>query len=272
MTYQSVEIGAYGAPVEMYLFRQREKCWQYTSSDRTQVYAGKTYTPRTVSRSSFDRNDEAGSSTIQVRLDRNLDVTSQFVDGSTPTPVSITIFRRHRTDDETIVLFRGVVANAVIVGEEVILTCVSPLSADEKAVPRELIMRTCPHVLYGPRCSLDPTSYYIQGTLDYASGNEYRFDLGAPFEYEDGEFTAGVLMKDSTGQRGFIQKSTYTSDHRIWLLQPMAGLGVGDDVTVWYGCDRKHSTCRDKFDNIPNFGGFPLHPERNPFVDLNVDD
>lgn len=272
MSYEALETGLAGAPVELFLFQQREVCWQYTSADGEIEWSNRTYTPRTVSRGSFERNDEAGSSTVTVRMDRELKVVGQFIDGSTATPVWLTIYRKHRTDSEAIVLFKGVVANAELIGEEVILTCVSPLSAEEKAVPRELIMRTCPHVLYGPRCTLDPTDYAVESTVTYVSGVTVKVEEQGSFT--SGDFTAGVLVRDSTLQRGFIHAHTYSDGgsypHTFTLLQPMVGLAVSDDVTFYYGCDRKHSTCRDKFDNMPNFGGFPLHPERNPFLELKV--
>lgn len=271
MTYEAYEIGAIGAPTELFLFQQRATCWQYTSADTEIVWGGKTYIPRTVSRGAFDRNDEAGSSTVTVRLDRTLKVSGQFLDGSTPTPVYLTIYRKHRADAQAIVLFKGTVANAELIGEEIILTCVSPLSAEEKAVPRELIMRTCPHVLYGPRCTLDPTNYGVSSTV--TGVNAATVTVSETGSYASGDFTAGVLVRDDTLQRAFIQGHTYFGGtHTFTLLQPMVGLAVSDDVTFYYGCDRKHSTCRDKFNNMPNFGGFPLHPERNPFIDLSVEE
>ena len=40
---------------------------------------------------------------------------------------------------------------------------------------------------------------------------------------------------------------------------------VGDTFTVTAGCDRRFSTCRDKFANAANFRGFP-HMPGNDFV------
>jgi uncharacterized phage protein (TIGR02218 family) len=232
------------------------------------IFSGATFQPVTISRGAFERNDEAASSTVTVNLDRTLKVVSQFLDGSTPKPVKLTIYRKHRTDSDFIVLFRGVVANAGLMGEEVQLTCVSPLSSDEKSIPRELIMRTCPHVHFGDRCQLDRTDWDYAGTISTISTTLVKVNgianLGADY------FNAGVIVHNATGFRSFIQDSRYFGGlNEVYLLQPPpTGWSVSDAVTLYAGCDRKHSTCRDKFDNIPNFGGFPLHPERNPILDL----
>jgi len=89
-------------------------------------------------------------------------------------------------------------------------------------------------------------------------------NLGADY------FNAGVIVHNATGFRSFIQDSRYYGAYNeIYLLQPPpSGWAASDAVTLYAGCDRKHSTCRDKFDNMANFGGFPLHPERNPLLDL----
>ncbi len=47
----------------------------------------------------------------------------------------------------------------------------------------------------------------------------------------------------------------------ITLWQPMAdAIAVGDAFSVSAGCDKRFSTCRDRFDNIANFRGFPQMP------------
>lgn len=275
MTYSDRETGALGSPLEVFLFQRRGYRWPYTSADRSVSFQGITFQPVTISRGAFDRKDDSGSNQVEVRLDRTLKVCSQFLEGSTPTPVSLTIYRMHRSDPEHIVMFKGAVANARLEGEEVSLTCVSALSAQEKSVPRQLIMRTCPHVLYGPMCRLNSAAYGYEGTLTEISGSVYLVESMTSAPYTTDIFTAGVLFKPSTGQRAFIQDHFlhYTQySHKFRLLQPVPGWGASDTLIAYMGCDRKHSTCRDKFDNIPNFGGFPLHPERNPIYDLMADE
>jgi uncharacterized phage protein (TIGR02218 family) len=49
-------------------------------------------------------------------------------------------------------------------------------------------------------------------------------------------------------------------DH-LELWQPMvAAIAAGDAFTVSAGCDKRFSTCRDRFENIVNFRGFPQMP------------
>jgi uncharacterized phage protein (TIGR02218 family) len=273
MTYETFETSqAEGDPKELYHFLRGPECWLYTSADEDTIYGGETYVARTVSRGAFTRNEEAASADVEVRLDRALLVTEQFMNQSAPDPVYLTIYRLHRTDAQAIVLFKGRVANATIELEEIVLTVQSPLGKDEKQIPRELILRTCPHVLYGAQCRVDPSSFSFATTIAAVfpgtDANHYRVaSLGGAAE---GFYTAGVLVKDATGQRAFIQRHELGT--HLYFLKPMFGLAVSDEVTVFAGCDRTVETCRDKFNNVPQFGGFPRHPERNPFVQIPADD
>ena len=50
----------------------------------------------------------------------------------------------------------------------------------------------------------------------------------------------------------------------LWQAMPEP-IAVGDAFTVTAGCDKRFSTCHDKFDNVVNFRGFP-HIPGNDFV------
>lgn len=82
----------------------------------------------------------------------------------------------------------------------------------------------------------------------------------------DGWFRGGILVTE-TGIRRFIL------DHigdTIILIKPIPGFAelseeVPQNVILYPGCDRTTKMCREKFDNLPNHGGFPFMPSRNPF-------
>lgn len=69
-------------------------------------------------------------------------------------------------------------------------------------------------------------------------------------------FTSGPLSGTS------VEVRTYTDGTKTFLLPiPLpASPGVGSTFSVNPGCDKKLSTCRDRFDNVVNFRGFPFIP------------
>lgn len=82
-----------------------------------------------------------------------------------------------------------------------------------------------------------PTGFFDQGTVTFASGAN------------SGRKTEVLRhVRDADG------------DH-IELWQRMAQpIEAGDAFTIMAGCDKRFSTCRDRFDNIENFRGFPHMP------------
>ncbi len=53
---------------------------------------------------------------------------------------------------------------------------------------------------------------------------------------------------------------------RIELWQRMSEtIALGDQFRIVAGCDKQFSTCKEKFDNVANFRGFP-HVPGNDFM------
>ena len=83
--------------------------------------------------------------------------------------------------------------------------------------------------------------------------------------YEAGWFTRGrldVVSGAATGLWGAIKEDRSSDGARvITLWEPLrAPLAPGDQVKLTTGCDKRFETCRDKFDNLINFQGFPDLP------------
>lgn len=88
--------------------------------------------------------------------------------------------------------------------------------------------------------------------------------------FDDGVFTAGKLIWTSGANAGrAIEVKLHRQENgfaRLTLWQAMAEpVAEGDAFTVTAGCDKRFSTCRDRFANAINFRGFP-HIPGNDFV------
>jgi len=268
MTYTGQEAATYqGQPVELYKFVRRATCWLYTSADEAVTVGADTYQPVTISRGAVKRSQERSSSELAVHLSLNLSLIPPFITSTPATPVSLTITRLHREDGETIVFWRGEVSAAEIEGDQATLTCVSPLSAHEKSVPRLVVQQQCPNVLYDKSCGLDPEDFKTSGTVSQVSSDGLDVTVPGIDALGDGFFKAGWLQIAGTDLRAFVVKHT---NDVVRLLTPLAGLADGVAVDLFAGCDRTVQQCRDRFDNVHNHLGFPLMPERNPFVQLEA--
>lgn len=83
--------------------------------------------------------------------------------------------------------------------------------------------------------------------------------------FADGWFSAGRLVWTSGGNSGLAieikQHRVSSGVVRLALWQAMPEpISDGDMFTVTAGCDKRLSTCRDRFANADNFRGFPQIP------------
>jgi len=88
--------------------------------------------------------------------------------------------------------------------------------------------------------------------------------------FADGWFSAGKLTFTSGANDGLaVEVKIHRVDTggvtiSLWQTMPEP-VAPGDAFVVTAGCDKRFATCRDRFDNIVNFRGFP-HIPGNDFV------
>lgn len=103
----------------------------------------------------------------------------------------------------------------------------------------------------------------VRFTLDGATGQPERWFEKGCFKVLDGPGAGlvGVIKNERVGPGGRV----------VELWQAIrASVRVGDRVRIEAGCDKRHQTCRDRFDNIVNFRGFPHIPGEDRLLSVPV--
>ena len=130
---------------------------------------------------------------------------------------------------------------------------------------------TCSAEPDDPKCCVNLTGPALVGSGVVAtSDGALGFTTNSLGAFADGWFTGGKLTWTSGANTGLAVE---LKAHRVisgaaeldlWqrAARPIA---AGDAFTISAGCDRRFSTCRDKFANAANFRGFP-HMPGNDFV------
>jgi uncharacterized phage protein (TIGR02218 family) len=113
---------------------------------------------------------------------------------------------------------------------------------------------TCDADLGDGRCGVDLDDPEFQGTGTVTAANDRRrFATSGLSGFQKGWFERGRLTFTSGANAGRAAV--------IELWQPMHhDIAAGDGFTVTAGCDKRFSTCRQKFSNGINFRGFPHMP------------
>lgn len=122
----------------------------------------------------------------------------------------------------------------------------------------EASSKTCRYRLGDDRCRKDLTAFTVNGTLTSVTSNQVFRDNSrteAADWFGEGEitFTGGA----NDGIRAKVKD--YAANGTFTLALPLLGtVAIGDTYTAIAG-DRKRleEDCRDKFDNVVNFGGEP---------------
>jgi uncharacterized phage protein (TIGR02218 family) len=124
----------------------------------------------------------------------------------------------------------------------------------------------CDAVFGDARCGIDATSADHRATATVSAVlDEMRLRVSGLSGFAERFFRYGLLVFTSGAADGLAAD---IEDHRrpggaseltLWLPMP-AGVKAGDTVRVTAGCDKRFSTCRERFGNGLNFRGFPHMP------------
>ncbi len=127
-------------------------------------------------------------------------------------------------------------------------------------------LHSCECRLGEAKCGIDlaaPTFLGV-GTV-VAAGGAQSLRVSGLGAFANDWFTSGALLWTSgqnAGLEGHVKAHIANGDDTVielWL-SPAMPVTFGDTFEVTAGCDKTATTCRQKFDNILNFRGFPHMP------------
>lgn len=117
------------------------------------------------------------------------------------------------------------------------------------------------------RCKLVAATYTETGTLTSAVDKANFTDSNRP--EATNYFRYGVITWTSGLNDGLsMEIKEFTSGGVFELLLPMPyNVEVGDTYSAIAGCDKDWNTCKDTYDNLINFRGFPHIPGRDALLE-----
>lgn len=126
----------------------------------------------------------------------------------------------------------------------------------------------CRHDFCDGACGIDAASVTVSGTVTFVTDRR-SFTDSSRTEGE-GIYSGGVLTWMSGANEGqSFEVAAWDSAAKVfklWLPTPKA-IAVGDAYKVQAGCDKHFSTCRTRFANGANYGGFPYLPGIGKLLD-----
>ncbi len=268
MSYDSVERSISSAvPIALYDFTLGEKTWRYAASeDQIEVMiAGLTikYDPLVIKDEGFSESGSPDNEDVKVSLPRTTPIAQLFRAVAPSDEVYITIRRTNFGTMEAPVYWIGTIKSTKAIGlNELELTCMMMASSFNRQGLRLGWQKGCNNSLYDQNCTVNPNDWVANLTISALSDVSVFSDQILAFP--QGYFNYGYVEWDTefgTKERRAIDQQVGPS---IQLLEGSSGLSPGRTIRAYRGCSLTTTSCKS-FNNLPNYGGCPHMPGKNPF-------
>lgn len=265
MSYDDREISNYGgAPYHLYEFSLGPARWRYTDSQAPITRQGVTYLAVPIKHGEISLSGDTKQDDLSVNIASSAEVVTIYSGTPPSSSVSLTIREAHRGDPDAVVIWSGIIKSVRRTSAaEYEFTCNSLMSTLNRNGLRLTWDRACPHALYDRSCRVNQVDFAVTAQIGTLTGGVIRSPVFATFA--NGWFAGGFVTFST--QFGNLERRGIEAHaaNVLTLLGTTDGMSVGQFVTAYPGCNRVISTCVNKFNNLPNYGGFPHLPNKSPF-------
>lgn len=253
-------------------------CWLVTRKDGQVM--GFTDHDRDVTIDAVTYKAATGFTATAVQDQLGLSVSNLDVDGALSSAAiteadlatglyddaAVTIMRVNWADTSQNVVIRSGFLGQVSRGETTFSAELRGLASRLDQTAGRMFQRTCAWELGDSRCKVN-----LAATVNHGNGtvmnaiSAFEFTVSGLSAFASGIFSRGKIVWASGANNGLvIEVKAYTRDSgaaRITLFLPMPKtIQSGDAFAITAGCDKHLATCRDRYSNAVNFGGFPHMP------------
>lgn len=266
---------AFSRPVELYTVRYGSTVYRFTSAAQDLTFSTVNYRAVPLKRNSPTLNPRERKSTrLTIEAPTAEPPFDVFIGVQPATRMEVRIVRIQQYENlaspifgspeppaaplTAYIIFEGYVNSASYKDRTVKLLCNPFTEQFSRAIPRIAYQGLCNHVLYDAGCSISKASFLQTGLCSGVVGDKITIN-----GFSGVDFVGGYIATPSNDDwRMVLEQNTDT----FTLLLPFSENPVGKIMSVYMGCDHKIATCRDKFSNVVNFGGYPYIPSINPYT------
>jgi uncharacterized phage protein (TIGR02218 family) len=265
-TYNEYESSrALAAPIELFKFETPAKVYTYTSDFEPHTLLGLTYQPEPISRSNVTQGNSSESVSLELTVPASLPLVAEVAfDYAPPESLELTVYRFHDEDTSNAVTYwKGRVASIQVSGTSAKIVVPSTLTNSlSSSIPGKFYQSPCNHTLFGTRCGVSRAAFTVNTVAASVTNSEIVTTTvpGGGVNY----YAGGEIVHPASGERRLIASS---NGDRFAINFPFRSVRDGDVLEIVPGCDHSPEACSGKFNNTPNFGGFPFIPSKNVFRD-----
>lgn len=265
MSFDSIERSNYdGEPIALYDFSIGNAYWHYTSEEIDVWARGRIYRAIPISDSGSVQSGDTQNDDLRVTLPAAEPFVRLFLETQPAEGLWLTARRMHRGNTEAPVHWVGFAPNVKLVDSltaEVTLKML--VSTFKRSGLRLSWSRQCPHALYDQNCRAQKELFSTAAQVDRIEGSSIV--CGAVADRPTGYYSHGLIEWEIIPGVTERRSIDWHEENRLSIFGTTSGLRVGTPITVYAGCNRTSNQCKDKFNNLLNYGGFPHLPGKSPF-------
>lgn len=256
-------------PAELYTFWNNYTAYYLTSSDQEITFGGHTFTPTRLSRGTTQHSADLSVSTLSIDIYYIHEEITQYLTYAPIDQSWIKVEKVFLNQDpmESILYFIGLFDSVSFQGQN----CRVMASGIEKILrspyPKIRYQPRCNHKLFSDLCGVNKASYIKIDTITNISSDGLQITVTNLSAYDDQHFTFGYINPSNAGPRLIVNHV----GNILTVRSLIPNIEIGDSISFYPGCDKRPSTCKDKFNNLGNssldsFLGFIYIPDDNPAV------
>ncbi|MDR1008006.1 MAG: phage BR0599 family protein [Campylobacteraceae bacterium] len=240
--------------MELYEFTYNNNTYRYSSGESVTL-GGNLYSAQSITRNEIKKNFNYDEASITVP--QHLEPAPQFRIMNPSSVVGITIM-----NENGIKLFAGKIGSCTynVDKAEATLKLISIQGILKTQIPNRTYSRSCSFSLFGEGCEVNKNAYKLSLTAFTLNDTKTELTASALMAKTSGYYTGGYI--EANGEYDYIKEHTGNKLKLLYPFQTAAGT-----ITVYPGCDKIIDTCRAKYNNERNFGGFPYIPAKNPMTE-----
>lgn len=241
---------------ELFVFTLGMREFLYTSGEADVTLGGKIYRAVSIRRKEISK--DSLSDDAQVVCSFDLDPVPLFRDFNPSSAVYLQILK-----NSGVMMFFGRISSVEfnLKNGEATLKLSAMGGLMHSKIPVRTYSHECAFELFDEGCALNEADFRL-----IVPGAECKFsvdkrEISHPKIKEKGaDFFVGGFVSYNL-QHSYI---TGGDGEKLYLMFPIRTLEKSGALYIYAGCDKRISTCKAKFNNSKNYGGFPFIPSKNP--------
>lgn len=250
--------------VFLYKIDNGESQFYYTNANRNIQFNTILYEAVPISHDGIENDsNEVTKGKCVIHISNQTDYIQQVLQQYDAYLTKIAVLRYYLATGDVETEFVGTLSTLEFSVKEATLSFTNVIYDTQRGAMRLVYQRQCPFALYGKQCKANKEDHAHYSTLSQWTRID---DYNLQFSDTLPEYIEGGIMQLPNKAWFFIRLVDYT-ENTITVSRPVYQSYLETDettVVIYEGCDRTIQTCRNRFYNDDNYGGFTLLPLENP--------